>query len=287
MNRESAIDLLVRLCAEVHGSYPAPPAAIVVAHPDDECLGAGSRLPWLRRAALVHITDGAPRDLRDANVAGFATRQEYALERRCELKRALALAGIVPDQTLELGYADQESSLHLGELPQVLAKIFRALQPEMVLTHPYEGGHPDHDATAFGVQAACRLLAAQQFPVPVVIEMTSYHSRDGAMAVGEFLRGDRQGREREPGAQIKRTVAFGSEGGLRATGRFGIKCAQVRTRQREIIRLKCVGIPHLGLVVPARRDKPGNPRAWELRTEFVAAEITQIREVAQLFRVPA
>lgn len=187
MNRESAIDLLVRLCAEVQGSYPAPPAAIVVAHPDDECLGAGSRLPWLRRAAFVHVTDGAPRDLRDATAAGFATREEYALERRCELKRALALAGIVPDQTLELGYADQESSLHLGELPQVLAKIFRALQPEMVLTHPYEGGHPDHDATAFGVQAACRLLAAQQFPVPVVIEMTSYHSREGAMAMGEFL----------------------------------------------------------------------------------------------------
>ncbi len=187
MNRESAIELLVRLCAEVQGSYPAPPAAIVVAHPDDECLGAGSRLPWLRRAAFVHVTDGAPRDLRDATAAGFATRHDYTLERRCELKRALALAGIVPNQTLELGYADQEGSLHLAELAQVLAKIFRALQPQMVLTHPYEGGHPDHDATAFGVQAACRLLAAQQFPAPVVIEMTSYHSREGAMAVGEFL----------------------------------------------------------------------------------------------------
>ena len=40
--------------------------AVVVAHPDDEMIGLGSRLSELGGVTLVYVTDGAPRDGRDS-----------------------------------------------------------------------------------------------------------------------------------------------------------------------------------------------------------------------------
>lgn len=180
-------ELLERVCAGVEDPRPVPAAAIIVAHPDDEVVGAGARLPRVRDAILVHVTDGAPRDLCDAIAAGFATRRDYARARRRELNAALLLAGIAPEQARELGCVDQEAALNLVDLSCRVAEMLRDLRPELVLTHPYEGGHPDHDATAFAVHAACRLLQEQNLTPPAVIEMTFYHNCAGAMATAEFL----------------------------------------------------------------------------------------------------
>src|SRR6185437_9724842 len=51
-----------------------------------------------------------------------------------------------------------------------------------VFTHAYEGGHPDHDAVAFAVHAACRL---SDIP-PAIVEMPYYHRQDGRLITGEF-----------------------------------------------------------------------------------------------------
>ena len=168
---------------------PAPATVIIVAHPDDEVVGGGARLPRLRQAVFIHVTDGAPRDLRDATAAGFATRLDYARARRRELTAALALAGIEPEQTRELGCTDQEAALQLVDLSRRVATMLRELQPEVVITLPYEGGHPDHDATAFVVHAACRLLESQHMPPPALIEMTSYHNSATGIEVCDFLPG--------------------------------------------------------------------------------------------------
>lgn len=64
--------------------------AVVGAHPDDETIGAGAQLARLRRLTLVHVTDGAPRNGRDAAAAGFADPRAYAEARRAELDAALA-----------------------------------------------------------------------------------------------------------------------------------------------------------------------------------------------------
>jgi LmbE family N-acetylglucosaminyl deacetylase len=181
-----AAHLLNHLCA-ASAATPVPMTAIIAAHPDDEVIGAGSRLPRLREAVLVHVTDGSPRDLGDARACGFATREEYGAARRRELLAALALAGLRPEQTLELGCVDQEASLHLVDLSRRTAALLRELKPEMVLTHPYEGGHPDHDATVFIVHAACELLRRQGLPAPVLVEMTSYHNSPQGIRPGEFL----------------------------------------------------------------------------------------------------
>jgi N-acetylglucosamine malate deacetylase 2 len=179
--------LLRQLFIEAADPQPAPATAIIVAHPDDEVVGVGARLPRLRQAVFIHVTDGAPRDLHDATAAGFATRLDYARARRRELTAALALAGIKPEQTRELGCVDQEAALQLVDLSRRAAAMLRELQPEVVITLPYEGGHPDHDATAFAVHAACRLLESQHMPPLALIEMTSYHNSPIGIEVCDFL----------------------------------------------------------------------------------------------------
>lgn len=191
-SRTSGDALLARFCGVGRGdpadATPASPvAAFVLAHPDDEVVGAGARLTRLRDAIVVHVTDGAPRDMRDARDAGFASREAYAAARRRERAAALAVAGIAPERTRDLGVVDQEASLALAALARRVAALLDALRPDVVVTHPYEGGHPDHDATAFAVHTACALLRRDGAPAPVVLEQTSYHNRGGTMATGEFL----------------------------------------------------------------------------------------------------
>ena len=159
--------------------------AVVAAHPDDEVLGLGARLPLLGDGLLlIHVTDGAPRDMADASRAGCKTREDYAALRRRELDAALRTAGVSADLAM-LGAVDQEASLDLAGLACRLAALLRDRAPDIVVTHPYEGGHPDHDAACFVVHAACRLLGPAA--APAIVEMASYHDRDGSIAPLEFL----------------------------------------------------------------------------------------------------
>lgn len=165
----------------------APRTLLLAAHPDDEAVGAGSRLPHLRDLILLHVTDGSPRDLRDARAHGFASREEYAQARREEVTGALAAAGRSASCARSLGIVDQEASLHLAELTWRIAKIVGEVDPVILVLHPYEGGHPDHDAVAFAGHAACALLRREGRQVPALLEMTSYHHDAGRIRTGEFL----------------------------------------------------------------------------------------------------
>lgn len=176
--------LLELLCARADDARPLPPTLVIVAHPDDEVIGAGARLRRLRTATLVHVTDGAPRRGRDAEAQGFASREAYAQARRGELAAALAAAGVSGLRTRELGFADQEATHRLVELTLSIEQLIQREQPLIVLTHPYEGGHPDHDATAFAVHAACARGRVKRF---AILEMTSYHVGPNGILPGEFL----------------------------------------------------------------------------------------------------
>jgi N-acetylglucosamine malate deacetylase 2 len=118
---------------------------------------------------------------------GFDDWQGYAAARRQELLAALRLAGIEASQAHELGIPDQGASFRLVELAQALAAKFRCLRPELVMTLPYEGGHPDHDATAFAVHAACALAQIHDGTAPALLEMTSYHMGADGRVMSEFL----------------------------------------------------------------------------------------------------
>jgi LmbE family N-acetylglucosaminyl deacetylase len=156
---------------------------LVVAHPDDEILGAGIRLATLGSLTIVHVTDGSPLNLVDAMSHGFADTRSYARQRRRELQAALKVAGIHP-HLVELGFPDQTATSNLSRVTMAVAAQFSRNIPELILTHPYEGGHPDHDATAFAVSAAAELVG---IPHANIAEFTSYHAHNGELRSAEFL----------------------------------------------------------------------------------------------------
>ena len=135
--------------------------------------------------AIIHLTDGAPRNMRDAVENGFPTRESYAAARRREFLDCLRAGGIEPDNTVSLGLTDQEAALHMTQLANELAELVSRFKIDLLFTHPYEGGHPDHDTGAFAVRAACQLLPDRM--QPQVVEFTSYHDRNGEMETGIFL----------------------------------------------------------------------------------------------------
>ncbi len=159
---------------ESGGDIPAQAVALVVAHPDDECLMAGGQLPRLKSLTIVHVTDGAPLGA-DGAKHGFASRAHYAAARRRELETAVACAGISADALLAFDVPDQQASLRLPQIARALAKLLQERGIEVVLTHAYEGGHPDHDAVAFAVHAARRLAASERSRIGI-LEMPSYHA---------------------------------------------------------------------------------------------------------------
>jgi LmbE family N-acetylglucosaminyl deacetylase len=156
---------------------------IVSPHPDDEVIGAGCPLPLLKNAVIVQVTDGSPLDLSDARRNGFGTREEYARMRRAELQRAIDLAGEF--EAVDLGFLDQSASFHLREITSAVKAVIVQRRPDYIITVPYEGGHPDHDATAFAVHSACAQLPGNA--QPRVVEMLSYHNRNGRCEMTEFL----------------------------------------------------------------------------------------------------
>ena len=179
--------LLDRLSANCAAPGDAPKVVVIVAHPDDEIIGAGARLSSLKGVTVIHVTNGAPRDLDNALRACFATGYEYAGARREECLSALGLAGVAPEQVRELDFADQEATFNLIPITRRVVEILREVGPEAVLTHSYEGGHPDHDATAFAVHTARRLLEGEFARPPEVLELTSYYSCGGRMVTSDFL----------------------------------------------------------------------------------------------------
>ncbi len=178
------VDPLRRLCPELSDSSGL---VIIAAHADDEVIGAGAQLPSWRDTRLIHVTDGAPLQMLDATNAGFRRREDYAQARRRELESVLALAEIPARQVFQLGFVDQQSTRHLNEIVLALLSLLPTLGPVAVMTHPYEGGHPDHDATAFAVHLACRFLWNDPQPPPTVLEFTSYFNRAGNMETRQFL----------------------------------------------------------------------------------------------------
>jgi LmbE family N-acetylglucosaminyl deacetylase len=167
----------------LHGGRLDARAVVVVAHPDDETVSLGGLLGRMADLTLVHVTDGAPEDMSDARRLGFQDRTAYRDARAAELAEALRRLSLSPRRR-SFGLPDQDAV-------EALALLARELQPsldgaEIVVTHAYEGGHPDHDSCAFAVQAACTLLRRAGRAAPVRLEFPSYHASSGGRVVGRF-----------------------------------------------------------------------------------------------------
>jgi N-acetylglucosamine malate deacetylase 2 len=198
------------LAALEHGDAITAAAAAVVAHPDDETISLGSRLSRLRALELVQVTDGAPLDPADALHAGFPDADSYRLARDREVQAALKVLRARPRRR-GLGVRDQEA---VRSLPQMVAALMPLLaRVRIVLTHAYEGGHPDHDACACAVQLACERLRARGRPSPVRVEFASYHLAGEDQVSGDFWADDAHPvvRAEMTAADLERkTAAFGA-----------------------------------------------------------------------------
>jgi len=179
--------LLSQATAQEGSASPMPRAMLVFAHPDDEVVGLGARLGRFRGACFAHATDGAPKNGEDSRAHGFATVDDYRRAREAELGRALAMAGLQNVRRERLGISDQEASLHLAWLVRRIERLMLECMPEVVFTHPYEGGHPDHDACAFATHKAAALMNARNAAAPVILEAAFYHAVPRGGEAGAFL----------------------------------------------------------------------------------------------------
>jgi LmbE family N-acetylglucosaminyl deacetylase len=178
------------------------PIVIVAAHPDDETIGATSLLLGGSVQAVVHLTGGAPRDPR-LRPPDQPDRAAYERRRRDEALAALACAGLGASHLVSIGAVDQEAAFVVAPLARELAVLLRRIGPRLVVTHSFEGGHPDHDAAALATRAAVALLERGWGAAPSLVEMTAYHSLNGRLVTGSFLPGSPAGHRRvlSPGAQ--------------------------------------------------------------------------------------
>jgi LmbE family N-acetylglucosaminyl deacetylase len=197
---------------------------VVCAHPDDEAVGLAATLARLHRTGAVlqilHVTDGAPRnpDLRPT-LRQFTPAEAAAV--RHEESRASLLAGGIDRAVLaeSLAVADQEAAEAMAWTARALARRLAASEVDVVITHPYEGGHPDHDASALAVAAAIALVDRDGHAPPLHAEMSSYFLGDGALRTATFLPsprspcGGRLGILREDDRALRRRMldAFASQ----------------------------------------------------------------------------
>lgn len=170
-------------------SQPAascPSVLVLAAHPDDEILGASSVLASGLACVVVHLTDGAPfePELWPEDRA-FASREAYARERRREAESALALCGVPREHVLSLGCPELRAAWSLLPLCQRFAAIVERYGPDCVLTHAYEGSHPDHDAAAFIAHGALRMIEGESRAT--LLEMAATHPTPGQQQANRFL----------------------------------------------------------------------------------------------------
>jgi LmbE family N-acetylglucosaminyl deacetylase len=180
-------EMLTRGTAPIGSSVSLPCTLLVFAHPDDESIAVGARMLRFWEAYFVHATDGAPPNGEDSRARGFSALAEYRATRARELDQAFHLAGIVHAKRQCFCIPDQTAALHLVQLTNKLCELLETVHPELIVTHPYEGGHPDHDACAFAVQNAVSAIAKYAGPAPLVIEAAFYHACADGLETEGFL----------------------------------------------------------------------------------------------------
>lgn len=180
LQRTAIPDTVVRLIEGARGiHYPGtligrlnvpPPlrgsggVLVFAAHQDDEVLGLGLTLAKHRshgdRVTVVFTTNGAGGNWKESN----AVQRAVSLARFKEACDALAVIGIDAAEITCLGFPDGGLHRYIPEVSEDIATLMRTIVPHTIYVHAMEGGHLDHDVTAFVVQkVSARLLIEPVF----------------------------------------------------------------------------------------------------------------------------
>ena len=150
---------------------------VLVAHPDDEALGCGILLQRNSNATVVIATDGAPQD--PFFWKRYGSREFYARMRRLEAEKSLQTAGIRDCHFF--GIRDQQLFRALPQMLTHLRELLREKPVEAIVSHAYEGGHPDHDSCAF-----LATVLGEELRIPV-FEFPLYRRRAADLLTQTFL----------------------------------------------------------------------------------------------------
>jgi len=153
---------------------------ILVAHQDDEAIGCGILLQRAEDPVVVFSTDGAPTD--EYFWGKYGSREKLAEVRSQEAALAMAEAGIGHYEILPI--RDQRLFENLTAALDRIIAIARDHECRSIVTHAYEGGHPDHDACSY-----LGFRAGEILHIPVW-EMPLYHRARGAPEMQHFISGD-------------------------------------------------------------------------------------------------
>lgn len=134
---------------------------VVVAHPDDEVLGA---------AATIHKL------IKEGNKVAVATMANHAAARvnisatlEEDQKKAFEIMGVKKSYVADFPNIKMNTVPHL-DLVQFIEKCIEDFGAEAIITHHPSDTNNDHVVTSYAVQAACRLFQ-RKLNVPVLKEL--------------------------------------------------------------------------------------------------------------------
>lgn len=188
ISRAESRSIFQQIVEAINGPAKTIPIQLVFvfAHPDDEAIAASLLLARTEKPHIVFLTDGAPRSQQYWSPDAIGDRVLYGALRRKEARNALHCIGLEKRHITWLGGIDQEVVHSCRALAAAITELVLAKRPDAVISHAYEGGHPDHDAAA--MIARCAVEGATKRGLYCeLLEVPLYHARDGRLVTSQFL----------------------------------------------------------------------------------------------------
>ena len=134
---------------------------VVVAHPDDEVLGAGATIHKLiKEGNEVAIVTMANHAAARANISDTLAEDQ---------KKAFEIMGVKKSYAADFPNIKMNTVPHL-DLVQFIEKCIEDFGAEAIITHHPSDTNNDHVVTSYAVQAACRLFQRKE-NVPTLKEL--------------------------------------------------------------------------------------------------------------------